>query len=285
MPESGGRHLSLGAAIYESRIFLGLLLAIAIGGVALAIGFTLFGFAWPAGSFRPITLSDEVEALLALGTLALAYAAVLQTVSALEQARLSGIREARQYRANLVLTLFESPSTLDKPETVGSVLAIRNLGPGIAKSPTVTFLAYPSNEKAEAAQTRLGLNYTSTFGVGRPYLDVAPNPAALWPFHSELWPKDNSIRPIVENLLDIQSDYIVEIGSEDLLGKPPVVERLRLQRRLAERVKDGSLIKSWIWFRVDDSGEAIESIDEILEQVRTGTWTPPWKKQPRDSPG
>ncbi len=50
----------------------------------VALLFTLGGFAWKPDPFPPVTLFDEATVLLAMGTLALAFAALVQAVSGVE---------------------------------------------------------------------------------------------------------------------------------------------------------------------------------------------------------
>jgi len=268
----------LGAWVYGLRRIFGVLLFVALVGLLLAITASLLGFAWPPGWFRPLTISDEVLALLAVGTLALAYAAVLQATSSLEEVRVGAEREVRRYRPNLVLTFFDSTDSLDRPQPAGPILAIRNLGPGVARSAYVTFLGYPGNQSAMDARNRLAIPQTSLFGAGRPYLDAGSGPASLWLLHSEVWPGDPSIEPIVKNLLDIDGDFVVEIGAEDLIGNRQPVSRFHLQRREVQRLEGPAPMRNWVWFTVSSPKDTVESIQEILDAARAGTWRPPWQR-------
>lgn len=102
---------------YRSWAFLGftfILLALAV--VTL---FTVFGWAWPATDhFGNVTLTDEVTAMLATGTLALAYAALVQATSA-----------ERQRNANLLPSMLFGVA-LVQPLASGGVMPIRENDPG-----------------------------------------------------------------------------------------------------------------------------------------------------------
>lgn len=134
-PERPERWHYAGDLVYAHRHKFAFLLALAILLQLVLLAVTILGAA--AGGIVPrdanlptVTLSEEVEGLLATGTIALAYAALVQASS---NPRLADLT----FHPNPLLVVFSRRPEADGPHPdpipSGSVVAVRNLGPGIAK--------------------------------------------------------------------------------------------------------------------------------------------------------
>jgi hypothetical protein len=100
---------------------------------------TLVGFAWRPDPFAPFGVSEEVTALLAVGTLALGFAALVQAESRLETTD-------SQLRPNLVLDWNENEAGTRLVE--GHGLSVRNVGPAVAKSVDCVLSLYETPAEA-----------------------------------------------------------------------------------------------------------------------------------------
>ena len=149
------RRLGLDERIYHARPQLTLLLVAVVSGLALATLFTLLGWRWPSGWLRPIDLGEEVEALLAVGTLSLAYAAFLQAYSA-EKARQDNLSPLLDLQVTAPTSPKETPAALG-PEAVWLQVSdttelnfrVRNLGPGNAMRVNVRALVWLNTNAPE----------------------------------------------------------------------------------------------------------------------------------------
>lgn len=159
--------------LFRHRSELSLLIGLAAVGqvVALVVGLDA-RFRWPNGWLPPITISDQVEALLATGTFALAFAALVQAVAGLEATRQSR-------RPSLVLSavpLGAIPGAPpDNPGPSGPRLLIQNLGPGIAKDVRCTWFRYPETTEAKQFIRNLKISAPATGVLGdyRTYLEAS----------------------------------------------------------------------------------------------------------------
>ncbi|MDG6898143.1 MAG: hypothetical protein JRN24_00250 [Nitrososphaerota archaeon] len=230
-------------------------MVLAIVGLTAALTATVLGWRWPHGWFPAITISDEVEALLAMGTLALAYAALVQAVSGLEAIE-------RRYRPSLSLCIFDSyqpqGTTLRTPLDVGGVLAVRNLGPGRAKELKLTWFSYPASTEAKSffkAQTP-PMQATSVGGLHRAYLDE--DPEILW----ELELPVACLTPL---------DYIIELEAADVFDRPSSTQRYHLSRVVSEDASMGYTRRYSRWQLIRSLPghfEPVPSVQDMLDRAR-----------------
>lgn len=102
---------------YRSWAFLGFTVVLVT--LALLTLFTVFGWAWPTTDhLGNVTLADEVTAMLATGTIALAYAALVQATSA-----------ERQRQASLLPSIIVGVDLVQHDGT-GGVKSIREIDTG-----------------------------------------------------------------------------------------------------------------------------------------------------------
>jgi len=199
--------------LYRNRGQFAAILGVAVIGQIIALLFGLDkNWSWPAGWLPPVTIADQAEALLATGTLALAFAALVTAVAGMEASRTS-------HRPSPVVSAFPlgsgAPGPTDSPGLEGPRLAVRNLGPGVAKDITFTWFAYPETPEAKQSirDRNLPIQATRVLGAYRTYLD--PSPDQWW---------DVTIKAPTSGM-----DYIVEIRSKDVFDREVTSSRYHLR--------------------------------------------------------
>lgn len=200
--------------LFEWRSAFALILGLAAIGLVLVLIFTLLGWAWRPDPFAQISLSDEVEALLALGTLALAYAALVQAVAGIRFIRIS-------VKPSLVLACYKPEATspnLQTPTDEGPIVAVRNLGPGPAKNLRVVWATFTREAEAEICFTSGGL-LESSKDANRsilPYLGVERDACWILPLQAAFSAPHCVVELHADSVLDLPD--FVRVYS--LHGKP-----------------------------------------------------------------
>jgi hypothetical protein len=161
--------------VYNRRGILGVALGLVFLVEVIALVIALAGInPWPHDHAPPVTVSDQTAGLLATGTAALAYAALIQVGSA-ESRRIA------DYAPHIVLDLivhggYDKRSVFVAPnDSHPIVYRVRNLGPGNALSVRVRAFSWMSDTQTPAP-TKMG-EYNS--GSMRPPLVTSPMPLAM----------------------------------------------------------------------------------------------------------
>lgn len=161
----------------------------------LCFVFTLAGFAWKPDPFPPVTLFDEATVLLAMGTLALAFAALVQAVSGVETMN-------AKYKPNFELVWESSNAPNANPTCLpsGKSLHFRNLGPGAARLVRVQLHVYPNAKDADShfngsqptgAGSTIQTKFLPTIPIDSPGVELIPE---------KLSPPPNQTEAVVEIL-------------------------------------------------------------------------------------
>jgi hypothetical protein len=221
--------LRLDEQAYHNRSQIAALLVVAVGAIAAMLALTVLGWRWPHGWFPPVTISDEAEGFLGVGTLALAYAALVQAMSGLEAIRL-------RYRPSLALAATALPPTPGfakmEPGDVGAFLGVHNLGPGLAKNVSLTWFSYPDSPTSRKYFRELvpAIPATACGGTRRPFLGVDSD---------EWW------AIIIPEPFPTEMDFIVELTSQNVFENNPVIQRYRLRRSSEPGPVAGQSV--WVW--------------------------------------
>ncbi len=242
--------------LYRNRSQLALILGLAVVGqiIALVLGLTRL-WIWPAGWLPPIKITDQVEALLATGTFALAFAALVQAVSGLEAAQ-SRIRPTLVLAA---LDLVDGPGGQGaQPGRTGRKLAVRNLGPGVARDVSLTYFSYPETAEAKkyVRDLRLQIPATGVLGLNRTFLD--PGEDAWWNFD-------------MESPFRIGMDFAVEIEAYDVFRRARYTRKYHVRRLLAN---DPIIVdkKIWLWWIMeppDGDENKLPSVQQLIDRAHS----------------
>ncbi len=197
--------------------------------------------------------SVPAERWVAVATLALVGATSLSILFA-------QWNEGAKYRVNLVLDVRDN----------GSVLAVANLGPGVAKDVGVTFFGYPATPEAGKPLRDMGVPETYVGGGERSY--VYPGEAYTWFVHSEPRPGGMDVPSIIRNLPAADYDWIVEISGTELFDRPAGTRRYWLSRRSAPISWGGVQVIWWTWRIVQEvpgQPRRYTSIQQALDESRS----------------
>jgi hypothetical protein len=242
--------------LYRQRSQIALFLGLAVVGQLVAIIFGLdTKFHWPNGWLPTITISDQVEALLATGTFALAFAALVQAVGGLEATRMS-------HRPNLVLSAAPlatgAGAPPEIPGLVGQRLLIQNLGPGVAKDVRCTWFRFPDTDTAKSFILNLKIRAPATGVLGdyRTYLGAN---------RTEWW----------ELKLDTSypgMDFIVQLATRDGFDFEVSAPRYHIRHSPGS---PGQSPDSWrIMAPPDNDPKKIPTIQQMID--RTKSYAPPY---------
>ncbi|MCI4338746.1 MAG: hypothetical protein L3J68_00225 [Thermoplasmata archaeon] len=238
--------------LYKNRAQFAAILGLAIIGQIVALIFGLdAGWHWPAGWLPPVSISDQVEALLATGTLALAFAGLVSAVSSIDTTRAS-------HRPSPVLATLAlgagPPGPTTGPGLEGPRLAIRNLGPGVAKDVKFTWFMFPETVEAKALVRKANLKAptTGTVGAYRTYLD--PDPDEWW---------DVTIQSPYPAM-----DYIVEIESRDVFNRDLHTARYRVRDVTSPAARLSGQRVWWIMTPPTVDFGKLPSIQEMIERAK-----------------
>lgn len=161
--------------VFYNRGALGLCLGAAFVGqlVALAVALTNF-WRWPQGTVPPVTISDQTSGLLATGTVALAYAALIQAASA-ERKRIGDL--APHLTIDFVVPSgFEPKNIFLLPNEVKPLAyRVRNMGPGNAMNVRVRTVEWWSPTDKNI------LDQPKAYGGGplNPPISTEPSPLSM----------------------------------------------------------------------------------------------------------
>jgi hypothetical protein len=240
---------------YRGRSQFALLLGAAIVGQLISLVLGLSGvWRWPQWWSPAVTVSDQVGGLLATGTLALAFAALVQAVSSLEATRVS-------YRLSLVLAVLQTPGGPGfgpaDPGLSGRYLEIRNLGPGVAKAAKFTWFSYPETAEGKAFVRTSGLPIPASAILGDYRTFLAPGLESRWAV---------TITPPFQTSLD----FIVELAASDVLDHPVHVPRYHLRMEIIpDPAVAGQKIRWWRIFPPPDGDESnIPTIQTMIEKAK-----------------
>jgi hypothetical protein len=198
--------MSLDEFLYDHRSAFVIALLIGIATVLSSFVATFLGFAWRPDPFAPVTLSDEATSLLAVGTLALAYAALIQAVSGIRGIEL-------RHRPHLEIACLDQkyapPGPFQQTKYEGGELAIRNLGPGVATEVWLMWYRRPTPEEHRLPLSPpnfpIRRSEVEKGGAGLPSLDVGQN---LWHFLE------------IPHSQDGDSEVTIEVHASDVLDNP-----------------------------------------------------------------
>jgi hypothetical protein len=219
---------------------------------------TILGWRWPLGWFPPVTIGDEVSALLALGTLSLAFAALVQAMSALRTEAQADARDRRRYSPNPVVEILVDPAKPDLPVPIGPIVAVRVLGPGTAKDVRVSFYGYPASKKGIDMAGNLGVPSTTLLGSARPFLE--PVAQSVWILLSEPW-SGYFASALSNNFLSFDLDAILEVSARDLMDEPIPLRRYLLERREVIWSLLRPDEKRWVWSVRASPPEDVQTIE------------------------
>lgn len=235
--------------LLHNRGQFAVVIAAAITLQIVALIAALLKWKWPAGWFPPVTISDQVEALLATGTLALAFAALVQAVGGLEATRTS-------HRPSLILAAgaagLGTSAPPDNPGLQGTTLSIRNLGPGVAKDVRFTWFRFPETDEAKAYIKKLSLKVQATgvLGTYRTFLGVEP---------TDWW----------EIAIDTSypgMDFIVEIAGRDVFDRETGTARYHLHHE-----PDTTGATSGLWLILappENDPDRVPTIQQMIERAK-----------------
>lgn len=242
--------------LFRHRSEVALLIGLAAVGqlVALVVGLDA-KFHWPSGWLPPVTITDQVEALLATGTFALAFAALVEAVGGLETTRQS-------HHPSLVLSAaplgsgFGTPP--DNPGLQGPRLLIQNLGPGVAKDVRCTWFRFPETSEAKQFIQNLKISAPATGVLGdyRTYLGTS---------RAEWW----------ELNLDTSypgMDFIIQLATRDGFDLEVSAPRYHLRHSPGT---PGVTVGTWtILPPPDNDPEKIPTIQQMIN--RAESYPPPY---------
>ncbi len=199
-------------------------------------------------------LSVPAERWVAVATLALVG---VTSISIL----IAQMNEATRYRVNLVLDVRDE----------GGLLAVANLGPGVAKDVRITFFGYPATSDAGKAFREMGVAETLVVGASRSYL--YPGDAHTWFVHAEFHSGlRDSVRSILLNLPPSDYDWLIEIDATELFDRPAGTRRYWLSRRQVTFSLAGVQGTSWTWRIVPEvpgQPHRYESIQQALDESQS----------------
>lgn len=241
--------------LYRNRGQIAVIISLAVAGqlVALVLGLDP-RWSWPSGWLPTVSITNQVEGLLATGTLALAFAALVQAVAGVEAIK-------ARYRPSLVLVAtghLTFPNRTDvQPGLSGMQLGLRNLGPGVAKDARLTWFTYPDSTiaKKQIQDSGLELPATSVLGIYRTFVDA--NTEEEWRLEaSQLYPVD--------------MDYIIEVSASSVFDLAAHTHRYHARRTKTQDPRDPSK-ELWYWWIIPPPGGdegRIPSIQDMIELAR-----------------
>jgi len=226
--------------VYNRRGVLGVALGLVFLAQIVALIVALAGIdPWPPGSVPPVAISDQTAGLLATGTAALAYAALIQVGSA-ESRRIA------DFAPRLVLDMvvqvgYDKRSVFVLPnETHPIIYRVRNLGPGNALSVRVRTFTWTTPTQGDVRAKMDDYN----MGSMRPPIITEPDPLSMGGPEMEFPLAVNEERifraqvfvpPPPAQPTSWLEQFVVAASCVDVEGRPSKASRIGIRLELVSR--------------------------------------------------